>query len=101
MDLNYDLFVDLTILTTSFSEKARSLSLGQHETHVKRSAGSVAEHGPKDEAFHKANLKGKDLVLGSFNDMPRTIFVASKAWMKALAVLRTPSKNSNSMTTPS
>ncbi len=69
MDLNYDLFVDLTAqFTQPASQKRQDRSAWQN---MKRMSAEQMEkwraaYGPKDEAFHKAKLKGKDLVRWKF-----------------------------------
>jgi arylsulfatase A-like enzyme len=68
MHLNYDLFVDLT---PDFNRKsAVSSKVGADQSayrNMKRMSEAQVKawrdaYGPKDAAFHKADLKGKDLV---------------------------------------
>ena len=64
--LNYDLFVDLT---PKFNQppQRQDRSMAQHEAHEQGAVDQAAcRYGPKDEAFHKAKLKGKDLVRWKF-----------------------------------
>ena len=69
MDLNYDLFVDLT---PEFSQPPTQKRQDRSAWHnMKRMSKEQltkwrAAYGPKDEAFHKAKLKGKDLVRWKF-----------------------------------
>ncbi|MCH1505745.1 MAG: sulfatase [Verrucomicrobiales bacterium] len=65
MDLNYDLFVDLTPeFNQQPSQKRQDRSAWNNMKRM--SAGQLkawrAAYGPKDEAFHQAKLTGKDLV---------------------------------------
>lgn len=69
MDLNYDLFVDLTPdFAGQPSQKRQDRSAWAN---LKRfTPGQLKTwreaYAPKDEAFHKSNLKGKDLVRWKF-----------------------------------
>jgi arylsulfatase A-like enzyme len=69
MDLNYDLFVDLTPdYSGDPSQKRQDRSAWNN---LKRFSPEQLKawrdaYGPKDAAFHKMNLKGKDLVRWKF-----------------------------------
>ncbi len=69
MDLNYDLFVDLTPeFNQPPSQKRQDRSAWHNMKRMSKEQLSKwrAAYSPKDEAFHKANLKGKDLVRWKF-----------------------------------
>ena len=67
MSLNFDLFVDLT---PDFKETAEQKKIGKDRSGFQNMGRMTPEqlktwrdfYGPKDEAFHKAKLTGKDLV---------------------------------------
>ncbi|MAS93218.1 MAG: sulfatase [Verrucomicrobiales bacterium] len=65
MDINYDLFLDLT---ADFDQPATQKRQDRSAwNNMKRMSEEQMKtwrdaYGPKDEAFHKANLTGKDLV---------------------------------------
>ncbi|WP_164103203.1 sulfatase family protein [Candidatus Laterigemmans baculatus] len=63
MDLTFDLFVDLTA-DSEQPEKPTDVSARRNMRHMtpEQLAAWNAAFGPKNEAFHKANLKGRDLV---------------------------------------
>ncbi len=69
MDLNYDLFVDLT---PDFKQEAiqkrqdKSAWRNMQRMSPEQLKAWFAAYQPKDAAFHKANLKGKDLVRWKF-----------------------------------
>jgi len=69
MDLNYDLFVDLT---PEFNQPPSQLRQDRSAWHnMKRMSPKQlkawrAHYEPRDEAFHKAKLSGKDLVRWKF-----------------------------------
>ena len=69
MDLNYDLFVDLT---ADFSQPATQKTQDKSAwNNMKRMTPEQMKvwrdaYGPKDEAFHKANFYDKDLVRWKF-----------------------------------
>lgn len=65
MDLNYDLFVDLTPdFEEESSEKRKDRSAWHNMKRMTEEQMEAwrAAYGPRDEAFHEANLTGKDLV---------------------------------------
>lgn len=65
MDINYDLFLDLTAdFKQAPSQKRQDRSAWNNMKRMtpEQMKAWRAAYGPKDEAFHKANLKGKDLV---------------------------------------
>ncbi|HSG70714.1 MAG TPA: sulfatase, partial [Planctomycetaceae bacterium] len=69
MDLNYDLFVDLTpdfAGTPSQERQDRSAWANLKRFSPEQLKIWREAYGPKDEAFHKANLSGKDLVRWKF-----------------------------------
>lgn len=69
MDLNYDLFVDLVPgFSQAPSQKRQDRSAWANMKRMTPSQLGVwrAAYGPKDEAFHQANLSGKDLVRWKF-----------------------------------
>ena len=69
MDLNYDLFVDLTAeFNQPPSQKRQDRSAWYNMKRMSKEQLTKwrASYGPKDEAFHKAKLKGKDLVRWKF-----------------------------------
>jgi arylsulfatase A-like enzyme len=69
MDLNYDLFVNLTPeFNQPPSQKRQDRSAWHNMKRMSKEqlAKWRAAYDPKDEAFHKANLKGKDLVRWKF-----------------------------------
>ena len=69
MDLNYDLFVDLTPeFNQPPSQKRQDRSAWHNMKRMSKEQLTKwrAAYGPKDEAFHKAKLKGKDLVRWKF-----------------------------------
>ena len=69
MDLNYDLFLDLT---PQFNQPPSQLRQDRSAWHnMKRMSPEQlakwrSHYGPKDKAFHKAKLSGKDLVRWKF-----------------------------------
>lgn len=69
MDLNYDLFVDLTPdYTQEASQQKQDRSAWQNLKRFTPEQLKVWRDawGPKDKAFHEANLSGKDLVRWKF-----------------------------------
>ena len=69
MDLNYDLFVDLTPdFDQPASQKRQDRSAWRNMKRMTKEqlAAWYAAYKPRDAAFHKANLKGKDLVRWKF-----------------------------------
>jgi len=69
MDLNYDLFVDLTAeFNQPPSQKRQDRSAWYNMKRMSKEQLTKWRdaYGPKDEAFHKAKLKGKDLVRWKF-----------------------------------
>ncbi|MGB0578395.1 MAG: sulfatase family protein [Limisphaerales bacterium] len=69
MDLNYDLFVDLTPeFNQPPSQKRQDRSAWRNMQRMTKEqlAAWYAAYKPRDAAFHKANLKGKDLVRWKF-----------------------------------
>jgi arylsulfatase A-like enzyme len=69
MDLNYDLFVDLTpdfAGTPSQERQDRSAWANLKRFTPEQLKTWRDAYGPKDEALHKANLTGKDLVRWKF-----------------------------------
>ncbi len=65
MDLNYDLFVDLTPdFDQPASQQRQDRSAWQNMKRMSESQMKAwrEAYGPRDEAFHEANLSGKDLV---------------------------------------
>ena len=69
MDLNYDLFVDLTPEYNQPASQKRQDRSAWHN--MKRMTEEQLKawrraYGPRDAAFHKSNLKGKDLVRWKF-----------------------------------
>ena len=65
MDPNYDLFVDLTADFTGTpiqQRQDRSARNNMKRMSAEQMKAWRAHYGPRDEAFHKAKLKGKDLV---------------------------------------
>ncbi|MEO0477661.1 MAG: sulfatase [Planctomycetota bacterium] len=69
MHLNFDLFVDLT--PDFDGDKVKAASDRSAWRNMRRMSGEQMKawrdaYGPKDAAFHKANLKGKDLVRWKF-----------------------------------
>ena len=69
MDPNYDLFVDLTAdFAGTPIQKRQDRSARGNMTRMNEAQMKAwrAHYGPRDEAFHKANLKGKDLVRWKF-----------------------------------
>ena len=69
MDLNYDLFVDLTPeFNQPPSQKRQDRSAWHNMKRMSKEQLTKwrAAYGPKDEEFHKAKLKGKDLVRWKF-----------------------------------
>ena len=69
MDLNYDLFVDLTPQYNQPASQKRQDRSAWHN--MKRMGPEQLKkwrdaYGPRDAAFHKANLTGKDLVRWKF-----------------------------------
>ena len=69
MDPNYDLFVDLTAdFTGTPIQKRQDRSARVNMTRMTEAQMKSwrAHYGPRDETFHKANLKGKELVRWKF-----------------------------------
>lgn len=69
MDLNYDLFVDLTAdFTQPASQKQQDKSAWNNMKRMTPEQMKIWRdaYGPKDEAFHKANLSDEDLVRWKF-----------------------------------
>ena len=69
MDPNYDLFVDLTAdFAGTPIQKRQDRSARGNMTRMTEAQMVAwrAHYGPRDEAFHKAQLKGKDLVRWKF-----------------------------------
>ena len=69
MDLNYDLFVDLTPdfkVDPSQKRQDRSAWVNMKRMTPEQLSAWRAAYGPKDKAFHAANLTGKDLVRWKF-----------------------------------
>ena len=69
MDLNYDLFVDLNPdfeQPPSQKRQDRSAWFNMKRMNKKQLTKWRAAYAPKDEAFHNAKLKGKDLVRWKF-----------------------------------
>jgi arylsulfatase A-like enzyme len=69
MDLNYDLFVDLTAdYTGSPSQKRQDRSAWRNMKRMSKEQLDAwrAYWGPKDKAFHEAKLSGKELVRWKF-----------------------------------
>ncbi len=69
MDLNYDLFVDLTPdFAGAPSQKRQDQSAWRNMKRMSPEQLKAwrAAYGPKGKAFHAANLKGKDLVRWKF-----------------------------------
>jgi arylsulfatase A-like enzyme len=65
MDINYDLFLDLTPdFTQEASQKRQDKSAWRNMERMTEAQLDAwfAAYKPKDDAFHKANLSGKDLI---------------------------------------
>ena len=65
MDINYDLFLDLTPdFTQEASQKRQDKSAWRNMARMSEAQLDAwfAAYKPKDEAFHKANLSGKELI---------------------------------------
>ena len=93
MDLNYDLFLDLT---PEFNQPPSQLRQDRSAWHnMKRMSPEQlakwrSHYGPKDKAFHEAKLTGKDLVRWKFQRYAKNYLRCVKGWTKAWAISRRP-----------
>lgn len=91
MDLNYDLFVDLT---PEFNQAPSQIRQDRGAWHnMKRMTPRQlkawrAAYGPKDAAFHKANLSGKELVRWKFQRYAKNYLRCVKGVDESLGRLR-------------
>ena len=91
MDLNYDLFVDLT---PDFSQPPSQKRQDRSAWHnMKRMSEEQLKkwrdhYAPRDAAFHKAKLKGKDLVRWKFQRYAKNYLRSVKGVDESLARLR-------------
>ncbi len=91
MDLNYDLFVDLT---PEFNQAPSQIRQDRGAWHnMKRMTPRQlkdwrAAYGPKDAAFHKANLAGKELVRWKFQRYAKNYLRCVKGIDESLGRLR-------------
>lgn len=91
MDLNYDLFVDLT---PEFNQAPSQIRQDRGAWHnMKRMTPHQlkawrAAYGPKDAAFHKANLSGKELVRWKFQRYAKNYLRCVKGIDESLGRLR-------------
>jgi arylsulfatase A-like enzyme len=91
MDLNYDLFLDLT---AEFNQPPSQLRQDRSAWHnMKRmSTEQLAKwrshYGPKDKAFHEAKLTGKDLVRWKFQRYAKNYLRCVKGVDESLANLQ-------------
>ncbi|MBO93283.1 MAG: sulfatase [Opitutales bacterium] len=91
MDLNYDLFVDLTADYNQPASQKRQDRSAWHN--MKRMSPDQLKkwrdaYGPRDAAFHKANLKGKDLVRWKFQRYAKNYLRAVKGVDESLGRLQ-------------
>ena len=75
MDINYDLFLDLTAdYEGTPSKEARQIGMEEYEKDTKDQLSSWrAFYGPRTKPFTKRNLPVKSLFVGNFRDTPRII----------------------------
>jgi len=91
MDLNYDLFVDLT---ASYSQEASQKRQDRSAwNNMKRMSEEQMKtwrdaYGPKDEAFHQANLSGDALVRWKFQRYAKNYLRCVKGVDEGVAQLR-------------
>jgi arylsulfatase A-like enzyme len=91
MDLNYDLFVDLTPEFNQPPSQKRQDRSAWHN--MKRMSPEQlrqwrAAYGPKDAAFHEANLEGKDLVRWKFQRYAKNYLRCIKGVDESIGRLR-------------
>ncbi|HIG31104.1 MAG TPA: DUF4976 domain-containing protein [Verrucomicrobiales bacterium] len=95
MDLNYDLFVDLTAefdQAPSQKRQDRSAWVNMKRMSSEQLKAWRAAYGPKDAAFHAANLKGKDLVRWKFQRYAKNYLRCVKGVDESVGRLRTTLK---------
>ena len=93
MDLNHDLFVDLT---PDFEESPHQKALDKDRSAFRNMQRMTPEqlrawrdfYGPRDEAFHKANLKGRDLVRWKYQRYAKNYLRCVKGVDESLGTLR-------------
>ena len=91
MDINYDLFVDLTAdFDGEATQKRQDKSAWQN---MKRMSAAQMKtwrdfYGPKDEALHKANLSGKDLVRWKYQRYAKNYLRCVKGVDESVGTLR-------------
>ncbi len=91
MDPNYDLFVDLTADfdgTPIQQRQDRSARNNMKRMTPAQMKAWRAHYGPRDEAFHKANLKGKALVRWKFQRYAKNYLRCVKGVDESLGRLR-------------
>ena len=103
MDINYDLFLDLTAeFDQEASQKRQDRSAWKNMQRMSPAQMKAWRdaYGPKDEAFHEKNLSGNDLVRWKYQRYAKT-FAASRESTKVLGASWALSKSSGSMKIPS
>ncbi|MBN38579.1 MAG: sulfatase [Opitutae bacterium] len=96
MDLNYDLFLDLT---PEFNQPPSQLRQDRSAWHnMKRMSPEQlakwrSHYGPKDKAFHEAKLSGKDLVRWKFQRYAKNYLRCVKGVDESVDRLQTTLKN--------
>jgi arylsulfatase A-like enzyme len=96
MDLNYDLFLDLT---PEFNQPPSQLRQDRSAWHnMKRMSPEQlakwrSHYGPKDKAFHEAKLSGKDLVRWKFQRYAKNYLRCVKGVDESVDSLQTTLKN--------
>lgn len=91
MDLNYDLFVDLTAdFDQPASQKRQDRSAWQNmkRMSVDQMNAWRAYYGPEDKEFHDANLYGEDLVRWKFQRYVKNYLRCIKGVDESVATLR-------------
>lgn len=91
MDLNYDLFVDLTPefnQAPSQKRQDRSAWFNMKRMSKEQLTKWRASYGPKDEAFHKSKLKGKDLVRWKFQRYAKNYLRCVKGVDESIGLLQ-------------
>ena len=96
MDINYDLFVDLTPdFNQPASQKRQDRSAWHNLKRMTEEQVSKwrAYYGPRDEALHKAKLKGDDLVRWKFQRYAKNYLRCVKGVDESLGRLRATLKD--------
>ena len=91
MDINYDLFVDLTPdydQPASQKRQDRSAARNLKKMSEEQVKAWRAHYAPRDAALHKANLKGDDLVRWKFQRYAKNYLRCVKGVDESLARLR-------------